>query len=36
MMGIESQGMILMTEDADTRLRFLKPDENVQPGSVVS
>jgi methionyl-tRNA synthetase len=36
MMGIESQGMILMTEEVNGKLRFLRPDENVQPGSVVS
>jgi methionyl-tRNA synthetase len=36
MMGIESQGMILMAEDADGKLRLLQPNEVVNPGSVVS
>ncbi|HET9053242.1 MAG TPA: methionine--tRNA ligase subunit beta, partial [Cyclobacteriaceae bacterium] len=36
MMGIESQGMILMAEDADGKLRLLQPDESVNPGSGVS
>jgi methionyl-tRNA synthetase len=36
MMGIESQGMILMAEDADGKLRLVQPNEVVQPGSTVS
>lgn len=36
MMGIESQGMVLMAEDADGKLRLLQPNEVVNPGSVVS
>jgi methionyl-tRNA synthetase len=36
MKGIESQGMILTAEDKDGRLRLLKPEETVSPGSGVS
>ena len=36
MMGIESQGMILMAEDANGKLRLLQPNEVVNPGSTVS
>ena len=36
MMGIESQGMVLMAEDAEGKLRLLQPNEVVNPGSVVS
>jgi methionyl-tRNA synthetase len=36
MMGIESEGMILMAEDNDGKLRLLQPDEVVRPGSTVS
>ncbi|WP_276374343.1 methionine--tRNA ligase [Chryseolinea sp. H1M3-3] len=36
MMGIESQGMVLMAEDADGKLKLLQPSEAVFPGSVVS
>jgi methionyl-tRNA synthetase len=36
MMGIESQGMILMAEDADGKLRLLQPSDVVEPGSTVS
>jgi len=36
MMGIESQGMILMAEDADGKLRLLQPADNVSSGSQVS
>ena len=36
MMSIESQGMILMAEDADGKLRLLQPNEVVNPGSTVS
>ncbi len=36
MMGIESQGMILSAEDADGKLRLLRPDGEVGEGSAVS
>ncbi|MDH4088953.1 MAG: methionine--tRNA ligase [Cyclobacteriaceae bacterium] len=36
MMGIESQGMILMAEDAKGKLKFLQPSDIVSPGAVVS
>lgn len=36
MRGIESNGMILMAEDADGKLHFVQPDEAVKPGSGVS
>lgn len=36
MKGIESQGMILTAEDKDGKLRLLKPEEMVTPGSPVS
>jgi methionyl-tRNA synthetase len=36
MKGIESQGMILTAEDKDGKLRLLKPEEMVSPGSTVS
>lgn len=36
MMGIESQGMILMAEDLDGKLRLVFPSEIVTPGSTVS
>jgi len=36
MMGIESQGMILMAEDKDGKLRLVLPEEDVEPGSMVS
>lgn len=36
MMGIESQGMILMAEDSAGKLRLLQPNEVVNPGSTVS
>jgi methionyl-tRNA synthetase len=36
MRGIESNGMILMAEDKDGKLRFVKPEETVAPGSGVS
>ena len=35
--GIESQGMVLMAEDAKSgKLRFVSPSESVAPGSKVS
>jgi methionyl-tRNA synthetase len=33
--GIESQGMILMAEDADGRLDFVAPTTEIKPGSEV-
>ncbi|MBT1687926.1 methionine--tRNA ligase [Dawidia soli] len=36
MMGTESQGMILMAEDNDGKLRLIRPTEDVAPGSTVS
>ena len=36
MMGLESQGMVLMAEDSNGKLRLLQPNEVVTPGSVVS
>lgn len=36
MMGIESQGMILMTEDAQGKLQLIQPGETVAPGAQVS
>ena len=36
MRGIESNGMILMAEDADGKLKFVNPDEAVNNGSGVS
>ncbi|MEO8069410.1 MAG: methionine--tRNA ligase [Flavobacteriales bacterium] len=33
--GIESQGMVLMAEDAEGRLRFVQPTEVMPPGSGV-
>ena len=33
--GIESQGMILMAENADGKLVFVQPSINVNPGSEV-
>jgi methionyl-tRNA synthetase len=36
MRGIESNGMILMAEDADGKLKFVNPDESTANGSSVS
>ncbi len=33
--GIESQGMILMAEDADGTLKFVSPDGELKPGSII-
>lgn len=35
-MGVESQGMILMAEDVDGKLRFMQPSDMVKPGSGIS
>jgi methionyl-tRNA synthetase len=36
MRGIESNGMILMAEDVDGKLKFINPDEKTGNGSQVS
>ena len=36
MMGMESQGMILMAEGRDGKLRLIQPTDEVSPGSKVS
>jgi methionyl-tRNA synthetase len=36
MRGIESNGMILMAEDASGKLYFVQPGDKIQPGSAVS
>jgi methionyl-tRNA synthetase len=36
MMGIESQGMILMAEDLDGKLKLVRPLDEVTPGSTVA
>ncbi len=36
MMGIESQGMILMAEDVNGQLRLVQPSDEVSPGATVS
>jgi methionyl-tRNA synthetase len=36
MRGIESEGMILMAEDAQGRLHFVQPAGDAEPGSTVS
>jgi methionyl-tRNA synthetase len=36
MMGLESNGMILMAEDKDGKLRLIRPIDEVAPGSKVS
>lgn len=36
MMGIESQGMILMAEDSAGKLSLVRPIDEVEPGSTVS
>ncbi|MDF9797678.1 methionyl-tRNA synthetase [Catalinimonas alkaloidigena] len=36
MMGVESQGMILMAEDHDGKLSFVQPEDSVSNGSQIS
>ena len=36
MRGIESNGMILMAEDAEGKLHFVSPESKIEPGSGVS
>jgi methionyl-tRNA synthetase len=36
MRGIESNGMILMAEDAEGKLKFINPDEKTSNGSPVN
>ncbi len=33
--GIESKGMILMAEDSEGNLQFVKPDSNIENGAVI-
>ncbi|MBX2972202.1 MAG: methionine--tRNA ligase [Flavobacteriales bacterium] len=35
MRGVESQGMVLMAEDAEGKLHFVRPDAAIRPGSEV-
>ncbi len=35
-MGVESQGMILMAEDKDGKLKLVQPSEPVNPGATIS
>ncbi len=35
-MGIESQGMILLAEDSEGKLKFISPEEAVNSGSTIS
>jgi methionyl-tRNA synthetase len=35
-MGVESQGMILMAADKDGKLRLLQPHEKVAAGATIS
>lgn len=36
MMGIDSEGMILMAEDLDGTLRIVGPDQSTPPGSIIN
>ena len=36
MKGIESNGMILMAEDASGKLHFIQPEDPIDPGANVS
>ena len=36
MMGIESQGMILMAENGDRELSLLQPDKSMANGSTIN
>ena len=36
MRGIESNGMILMAEDAGGKLHFINPEQDINPGAGVS
>jgi methionyl-tRNA synthetase len=36
MMGLESEGMILMAEDADGSLSFVQPDKKIWNGATVN
>ena len=36
MMGIESQGMLLLAEDSDGKLSLMQPDSDITDGSVVA
>jgi methionyl-tRNA synthetase len=34
--GIESQGMVLLAENEEGKLQFVKPDGAIEPGSTVA
>ena len=34
--GVESHGMLLFAEDAQGQLRFMRPNEEVEPGATIS
>ena len=36
MMGMESEGMVLMAEDKDGSLSFIRPDKNIWNGAIVA
>jgi methionyl-tRNA synthetase len=36
MRGIESNGMILMAEDNNGKLHFVRPEDSINPGAGVS
>jgi methionyl-tRNA synthetase len=36
MKGIESNGMILMAEDSEGKLNFVRPEDNINPGAPVT
>ena len=36
MMGIESQGMLLLAEDSDGKLSLMQPDSDISNGAVVA
>jgi methionyl-tRNA synthetase len=36
MMGLESEGMILMAEDSDGSLSFVQPDKKIWNGATVN
>ena len=36
MMGIESQGMLLLADDGDGNLSLMQPDSDISNGSVIA
>jgi methionyl-tRNA synthetase len=36
MKGIESNGMILMAEDGEGKLNFVRPEDKINPGAPVT